>query len=163
MTTDVQMDSSSKSKYSTRSFLTLRNFSFVLIIVGLLISGYLSYTELFQTEVQCVEGAGFDCDAVQGSNYSKLAGIPVAYLGFGTYLLLGGLLLFQNRLEILRSYGLVLFFGITLFAFLFSMWLVYVQAVLIANFCIWCLGHEVIITILFMITGIRLWRALQED
>ncbi len=163
MTTDVQVDNSAKSNRQLRNLLTLHNFSLVLIVVGLLISGYLSYTELFQTEVQCVENAGFDCSAVQSSNYSKLAGIPVAYLGFGTYLLLGALLLFQNRIEILRSYGLVLFFGITVFAFLFSMWLVYVQAVLIANFCIWCLGHEVTITILFIITGIRLWQALQEE
>jgi uncharacterized membrane protein len=46
-------------------------------------------------------------------------------------------------------------FGIVLFAFLFSVFLVYVQAAIIRAFCPWCLTHEALITILF---GLSAWR-----
>jgi uncharacterized membrane protein len=139
----------------------LRVVSLLLVALGLVVSGYLSYVKLAAVPMVCVEGGAFNCDVVQSSAYSKMFGIPVAYMGFATYVLLGLMLLLENRVQLLRDYGLTLIFGITLFAFLFSMWLVYVQAALLQAFCVWCLAHELIMTFLFIIAGVRLWRSMK--
>lgn len=140
----------------------LRVVSLLLVAAGLFVSGYLSYTKLTQTAMVCVEGGMFNCDVVANSVYSRLFGIEIAYLGFLTYLLIGGLLALQNRISLLRDYSTVLVFGVTLFAFLFSMWLVYVQVALLRALCPWCLAHEVIITLLFVSSAVRLWQTLKS-
>lgn len=138
----------------------LYGLSLALVVVGLIVSGYLSYTKLANTSVVCLAGESQSCNIVQSSAYAKFAGIEIAYLGFLAYLGLGALLLFQQRIVALREYGRILLFGLTLFAFLHAMWLVYVQAVLLAAFCTWCLAHEANITILFIVSTVRLWRNL---
>jgi uncharacterized membrane protein len=134
---------------------TLRAISIVLVIIGLLVSGYLSYAELTDTSTVCADTGSLNCDVVQNSVYSQIMGIKIAYLGFATYVALLLLLALEDRIGFLREYGMMLVFGITLFAFLFSMWLIYVQAVLLQAFCQWCLAHEVTMTLLF---GISMWR-----
>lgn len=141
----------------------VRIVSLILVAVGIAITAYLSYTKLTNTAVQCVEGGAFNCEIVQGSVYSKMFGIPVAYLGFATYLTLGALLILENRIAFLREYGVMLFFGITLFAFLFSMWLVYVQVFRLEALCPWCLAHEVTMTLLFIASGLRLRKSLMAS
>ena len=136
--------------------LTLWHVSLVCVVIGLIISGYLSLTELSNTEAVCIAGEGFNCSLVQSSIYSKMMGIPVAFLGLGTYLLIGALLLFQDRIEFLRENGTLILFGITLFAFVYSMYLVYIQGMVLESWCIWCLAHEVNMTVLFFITAFRL-------
>ena len=111
----------------------------------------------------CVAGSIFNCEVVQNSIYSKLFGIPIAWLGFTVYIILGALLLLENRAAFLREYGMVLFFGLNLFAWLFSMWLVYVQFVRLQALCPWCLTHEAIITVLFGVSIIRFKRMLTVD
>lgn len=143
--------------------LSLRNISIALVIIGLLISGYISYTELTDTSTVCVDSGQFNCDAVQSSVYSQIMGIKIAYLGLATYVVLLALLLLENRFSILRDYGVMFVFGITLFAFLFSMWLIYVQAGILQSFCVWCLGHEVTMTALFILSSLRLRNTLMAN
>src|SRR5689334_6516571 len=95
--------------------------SIVLVVIGICISGYLSYVKLTGTTTVCIEGGASNCEAVQSSIYAKLFNIPIAYMGFATYLVIGALLLLQNRVAFLQEYGVMLEFGIILFAFLFSM------------------------------------------
>ncbi len=140
----------------------LRTVSLLLIAAGLLISGYISYTDLTQTSLVCSDTGAINCDLVHSSVYSRLAGIKIGYLGFLAYLGLGGLLVLENRLPILQVYGKTLIFGATLFAFLYAIWLIYVQAVLLEAFCIWCMAHEINITLLFAISALRLWRNLRN-
>lgn len=134
--------------------------SLVLVVIGLIISGYISYTKITNTSVVCLAGESHSCDVVQSSVYAKFAGIEIAYLGFLAYLVLGALLLLQKRVAILKEYGHILLFGLTLFAFLDAIWLVYVQAAILAAFCTWCLAHETNITLLFIVSALRLWRKL---
>lgn len=134
--------------------------SLVLVVIGIGISGYLSYVKLTETQTICVGGGAFNCEVVQSSVYSKLFNIPIAYLGLATYLVLAALLLLQNRIAFLQEYGVMLQFGIIIFAFLFSVWLVYLQAFQLKAFCTWCLSHEVTMTLLFIISIFRLKRSL---
>lgn len=140
------------------AYFSLKNLSIVLIIGMLLVSGYLAYHEITKTDVACVESGGFNCDAVQNSSYSKVMGFPVAFLGFGANLVILALLLLEDRLAFLQDNGLVLLFGIVFFGFLYSVYLVYIQAEVLEAYCQWCLSHEVLITLLFVVTSIRLYQ-----
>jgi uncharacterized membrane protein len=143
--------------------LNLRTLSLILIVAGLFVSGYLSYVKLTEVPMVCVGGGVFNCEVVQNSVYSKLFGIPIAWLGFAVYIVLGAILVLEDRAAFLREYGMILFFGINLFAWLFSMWLVYVQFVLLQALCPWCLTHETIITVVFIVSVIRMKRMLSAD
>lgn len=142
--------------------LTAKHLALLFVVVGLLISGYLSYTKLVQAQVVCVEGESFDCDTVQHSVWSKLAGIPVAYLGFAGYALIGVLFLLEDRNDFLADNARLILFVTGLIGWLYSMWLVYVQAAILQTFCQWCIGHEVNFTLLFAVIGYLFWRDLQE-
>ena len=144
---------------------TWRLISLILIIAALGISGYLAYTELVEGSVTCIASPGFDCDLVQSSTYSKVLGIPVAYLGLAANLVIFLILLLEPRIPFLKANGIPLLFGILLFALLFSGWLIYVQAALLKSFCMWCLSHEVVVLLLFIAGAVRLghWMQLEGD
>ncbi|MFW5709052.1 MAG: vitamin K epoxide reductase family protein [Chloroflexota bacterium] len=136
--------------------LSLRMISLLLVAIGIGVSGYLSYVKATSVPMACLADSGFNCAAVQNSDYSELMGVPIAYLGLATYIVIGGLILLQDRIPFLRQNGMILTFGIVLFAFLYSVYLVYVQGVILEAWCQWCLMHEVNITVLFVVTSMRL-------
>ncbi len=138
----------------------LWHLSIVLVVLGLLVSGYLSYTHLTSTSIVCVEGGAFDCDTVNSSIYSKLMGIPVAYLGFGADLFLLVVLLFEPRVKLLSSYGVMITFGVALLGFIYHSYLTYVSLTRIGALCPWCLAHHGIMLLLLIATSIRLYRSL---
>jgi uncharacterized membrane protein len=144
------------------SRLTLRLVSLILVVIGLGITGYLSYSHLTDTTTVCVESGAFNCDMVQHSIYSKLAGIPVAYLGFGAYVALIVLLVLENRVSFLADFGVPLVFGITLLGFLFSVWLTYIEFFRLQALCPWCLGSAAVMTVLFIVSVIRLRQSMAE-
>lgn len=143
--------------------LTARNLSFLVLAAAILVSGYLSYLKISDTQAVCVEGEAFDCGVVLNSAYSELSGIPIAWLGLGTNLLVLALLLLENRIALLRQYGVMMIFGVVFFAFIYSVYLVYVQAALIRAYCPWCLTHEALITVLFGLSTWRVMKSLQGD
>lgn len=147
-----------ESERSGSKRITLRGAQFLLVLIGLFIAGYLSYLKLADAPAACVEAGLFDCNVVLNSQYSELGGIPIAYLGFAVYALIGLVLYFEARYSLLEQYGSLLIFGIGLFAWLFSMWLVYVQVFLLEALCPWCLSHETNFTLLFLTIAYRVYR-----
>lgn len=134
-----------------------RNLSFVVLIFAIAVSGYLSYLKLVPSaSAVCVPGEIFDCGTVLNSVYSEIMGIPIAWLGLGVNLLVLALLILETRVSFFAQYSIPLIFGVLLFAFLFSVYLVYVQAVLITKYCPWCLSHEALVTIVFGLSIQRL-------
>ncbi len=140
----------------------LRRVSLLLVGAGLLISGYLSYVKVSDTAVVCVDSGAINCDVVQNSVWSRLAGIDIALLGLLAWLFLGALLTLEAHNHIVRSHGPLLVFGLSLFGFLFSLWLIYVQAGILAAYCLWCLGHELVMTLMFLSSAARLRLMLQD-
>ena len=139
------------------SLFSARNMSFVVLFFAILVSGYLSYLKAdTSAQAVCVPGAVFDCGTVLNSVYSEILGVPIAWLGLGLNLLLVALLILETRLSFLAQYSAPIIFGVLLFAFLFSVYLVYVQAVLITKYCPWCLTHEALVTIVFALSVKRL-------
>jgi uncharacterized membrane protein len=135
--------------------LSARGLSLIVLVAAIGISGYLSYLKISNTHAVCIAGGAFDCGTVLNSRYSELAGIPIAWLGLACNLIMTAVLLLEPRIAALHSQGRLIVFGISLFTFLFSIFLVYVQAALIQAFCPWCLTHEALMFILF---GASVWR-----
>ncbi|MCA0455366.1 MAG: vitamin K epoxide reductase family protein [Chloroflexi bacterium] len=158
MSTVKNMQISEVTQTSSRDWLYI--VSIVLVIFGIFFSGYLSYVKIANVQTVCVQGSAFNCEVVTNSIYSRLFNIPIAYLGLATNLVILTLLLLQKRIGILQEYGVLIQFGIILFAFLFSVWLVYVQFFRLQALCIWCLLHELYVTLLFITSIIRLKRSL---
>jgi uncharacterized membrane protein len=154
--TNPKEESLPKPAYQTD---TLRTISLVLVVIGLAITAYLSYVKLTNTNAVCLQASGVSCEVVQNSAYSQIMGIPIVYLGLGAYLLLGALLVLENRITFLQDYGIMLVFGITLFAFIYSVWLVYLQFFRLQALCPWCLAHEATMTVLFAVSALRLWKS----
>jgi uncharacterized membrane protein len=135
--------------------------AFIASIVGLLDSGYLSISKLSSSDLVCSKAIG-DCNSVNASQWSYLFGIPIAYLGFAAYLAIIFLILFGNKINFLKPYADYLFFFITLIGFLFSAYLTYIEAAVLKTFCQWCLVSAAMITILFLISVIKLARRQRQ-
>ena len=136
----------------------VRRAQLLLVVVGIIVAGYLSYLKIAEAPAVCVESGPFNCNVVLNSQYSELGGLPIAYLGFAVYVAMGAILLLEDRVGFLRAWARLIAFGIGLFAWLFSMWLVYVQFALLEALCPWCLTHETNFTILFALVCYRVYR-----
>jgi uncharacterized membrane protein len=144
--------------------LTLWQIITLVFMVGAVgISTYLSYTEGFGAAVACPPNPAFDCGTVQASVYAKVAGIHVAWLGLAFNLVIVGSILLANRIPLLQEFGPVLTTGLLFFGVLFSIWLIYVQAVLLNAYCIWCVLHEVLIFGAFLTSLPTLITHLREE
>jgi uncharacterized membrane protein len=122
----------------------------ILSLIGIGIGTYLTYTHYAKLNVLCLSSGG--CETVQHSRWSKLDGIPVATLGLAGYI--GIFISVWIRGELGRAMG----FGLALVGFLFSMYLTYREAFTIHAYCQWCLGSAAIMTILAILTTIRMLR-----
>lgn len=140
----------------------LKIIALALNIVGLVISGYLVYTKVFNTEVVCPENSTFQCDLVQSTVYSKVAGIPVQFIGLAGNLAIFAVLLLEGRNAFFTKYGIQLVFGMTLFGFLFSGYLTAIEAFVIHAWCMWCLGSATTMTLLFLTSLARLWKRINR-
>ena len=93
---------------------------------------------------------GGGCHTVQQSEYSELAGIPVAVLGLVAYATLLVAAILPGPLG--RALGLfTAVVGVG-----FSAWLTYAELVLIEAVCAWCVSSAVLITLALILTA---WRA----
>jgi uncharacterized membrane protein len=72
-------------------------------------------------------------------------------------------LLLEQRVPFLVENGVMIFFGLLVFATLFSIWLIYVQAGILHAYCPWCLAHEIVVFLLFALSIARLRTYLQDE
>jgi uncharacterized membrane protein len=128
---------------------TLRVAICILAAAGAAIAGYLLYERWTGGPLICSTGG---CETVQNSRYSKIAGVPVALLGLLAYagIFVTGLL----RSELARAVGAAL----AVSGLAFALYLVYVQNSKIHAWCQWCLASDAILTVLAVLTVVRLLR-----
>jgi uncharacterized membrane protein len=126
----------------------LRLAALVLAVLGLGIAGYLTYVHYEGVRPVC--GLGGDCEKVQSSEWSKLAGIPVALLGLIAYAAML-VSLFVRREEALIAGALIALSG-----FGFSAYLTYRELFTIDAICQWCVASAIIMTLLAVVTTARL-------
>lgn len=138
----------------------LRAASLLLALLGAVNSAYLSWTRMVNTTIYCGPGSSA-CDAVSTSIYGQVLGIPVAYLGLLTYLVLIALLVLEMRVPFFQANGPLLVFGLTLFGTLFSGYLQYASLFLLREVCPYCVLNAVVIFSLWVLSIFRLRRTLQ--
>lgn len=115
-------------------------------VVGIIDAVYLTVHHYTAEPVPC--GAEFDCGAVLNSSYAEIAGIPLAAFGAAAYFIafsLAVLAVFGDR-RMWKLFGV----QVTLMA-AFSVWLFYLQAVVIGAYCQYCLISAATTLILFLL------------
>jgi uncharacterized membrane protein len=120
----------------------LRRVMIGLSVIGLGVAGYLVYVHYSGAPPACTGGGS--CLKVQTSEWSKLAGVPVALIGLIGYIGILTSLLVPDREE-----SRVATLGLTVVGFGFSAYLTYRELFSIHAVCEWCASSAVIMTILF--------------
>jgi uncharacterized membrane protein len=106
-------------------------------VVGLAIASYLSVVELQGGVPVC--GPIHGCEEVARSEFSRIAGIPVAVFGVGLSLLLLSLAIAWWRTDL---YALLLaHYGLSLVGVLFEVYFLYLQVFIIGAVCVWCTSY----------------------
>jgi uncharacterized membrane protein len=127
---------------------------------GAAVSG-LSLRHHYQQDTSsfCNINATFDCDVVNRSSYSEVAGIPVALGGLLEYLLVLGLAMFQREKP--ETAALLMFLGLAGFAF--SLYLTYVEGAVLRTWCLLCLGSLLSITLISLFSTLRVRQELRGE
>jgi uncharacterized membrane protein len=130
--------------------------SIALALLGILVSIYMTIFKLTENQKMCLGNGG--CSVVNSSVYSEVSGIPVALIGVGGYLAILAILLIENRIKFFKQNGTLIVFGLALVGFLFTLYLIYVELALIRALCPFCVTSQITMTILFILSVIRLVR-----
>ena len=134
--------------------------SVALVIVGLLVSIYMTIYKVTSNDSMCL-GSG-DCSTVNASRYSEVNGIPVAAIGVIGYLAILVVHYFENRNRFFKQNAALLIFGMALTGFLFTVWLIYVEIALLKAICPFCVTSQAAMTIIFILAVIRLIKQPQS-
>ena len=118
----------------------------LLALVGLADALYLTIEHVTGQSVRCTILAG--CSAVLSSPYAVVAGIPLAAVGAAAYFSVFSLAILT--LFGYRSAGKILT-AVVIAMFLVSLWLIYLQAFVIREFCQYCLLSALITTTLLVV------------
>jgi uncharacterized membrane protein len=129
----------------------LRTAAIGLSVLGLGIAGYLTYVHYAGVTPVCEIAHG--CEKVQTSQWSKVAGVPVALLGLLGYAAILGAVLVPGE------GALVAAAGAALVGAGFSAYLTYREVFTIHAICIWCVASAVIMAALAVMTTVRMLRA----
>ena len=135
----------------------LTRISLAITLIGLFVASYMTVYKFTSQELQdamCVGSKG--CSVVNASPYSEVRGVPVAVLGVLGYLALLAVQLLERRPGIVQENGALIFFGISVAGFLFTVYLIFVEVALIKAYCPFCITSQVAMTLLFVISVIRL-------
>lgn len=141
--------------------------TFALGLIGLGLSTYLSITHFDAHLLACSSTGTIDCAAVTTSAQSYFLGIPVAFLGFGNYVVLTainspwGWKAPQKWVHQLR-------FALIVVSMLFVLWLIYAELVLINHICLYCTAVHVVtfllLIVLTRVSPVQLgWVATADD
>jgi uncharacterized membrane protein len=139
----------------------LYRISVALVVLGLFVAIYMTIYKITSNDLMCL-GSG-DCSTVNASRYSAVNGIPVALIGVLGYLAILAIHYMERRLGYFKQNGTLLIFGLALTGFLFTAWLIYVEFALLKALCPFCLASQAAMTIIFIISIMRLIRQPQSQ
>lgn len=134
-----------------------------LIVLGLIVAGYLTWTHFADAPVICTPGGG--CDTVNKSAYAYFPpswGVPVALVGLVGYIAIAGMWFMRWQNPTLRSKLDMGLFIATLVGVIFSGYLTAMELFVIHAICWWCVTSAVVITVMFGITVVKLWNGAPD-
>jgi uncharacterized membrane protein len=119
----------------------------LLSLLGLADALYLTIEHVTGQSVRCTIISG--CSAVLSSPYAVVAGLPLAAIGAAAYFAVFSLAIlilfgYRNASKLLSAMVIAMF--------AVSLWLIYLQAFVIREFCQYCLLSAVITTALLVVT-----------
>lgn len=128
--------------------------TFALSLVGLGLSTYLTITHFQPQDLVCAGNGFINCAAVTTSAQSRFLGIPVAFLGLGTYVVMTVLNSpWMWRVQIYWVH--VARFVLAIISMCFVLWLITAELVIIDNLCLYCTGvHIVTFALLIVLTRV---------
>lgn len=137
----------------------------VLTLAGIGVAIYLTIAHYdAHVVLSCPATGVINCEKVTSSAQSKLFGIPVAVLGLAYFV---AMLPWQlpaawRSADPRIRYGRLLYCASGV---IFVFYLVYAEAVIIKNICLWCTSVHVITLLLFIVTGFAtaLWYPDADD
>lgn len=138
--------------------------SILMTIIGLAVSIYMTIYKLSNNDAMCIGNGG--CSIVNESVYAEIYGIPVAAFGvLGNLTIMTMLILEKKAGSFFKHNAAMLTFGLALTGFLFTLYLVYLELFVIKAICPFCVTSQISMTILFILSVIRLIQqpALDED
>lgn len=92
-----------------------------------------------------------NCETVIHSDYSRFLGIPLEFLGMAYYAIIAlSYLIFLARPEIAAPSAVFVILTLSTMAFLFSLYLTFLQAFTLRQWCTWCLTSATISTLIFI-------------
>jgi len=131
---------------------TLRITLTVMAVLGVGLASYLTYIHYAGIKPLCGRNGG-SCEIVQTSQYSHLAGVPVALIGLiGYVLILGSLLAPEDERTRFLTAALIL--G----GFAFSAYLTYREVFSLEKICEYCVSSAILLTLMLPLS---LWRFLR--
>jgi uncharacterized membrane protein len=124
----------------------------VMAVLGVGLASYLTYIHYAGIKPLCGRNGG-DCEIVQTSKYSHIAGVPVALIGLIGYVLILASLLAPDE-ERLRFATAALILG----GFGFSVYLTYREVFSLEKICEYCVSSAILLTLMLPLS---LWRFLK--
>ena len=117
--------------------------TFLLSLVGLGISIYLTITHFRPMLLVCSSTGTVDCAAVTTSAQSYFLGIPVAILGLGNFVVMSALNSPWGWRA--RYYWIhVARFVLAIAGMVFVLWLLSAELLIIDHICLWCTGVHIV-------------------
>jgi uncharacterized membrane protein len=139
----------------------LRYFMVLIPILGILDAGYLAWQHYGNVLVVCPAYFTFiDCGQVLHSTYAILFGVPLAVWGLLFYCAETALVLYIVFTDRRTEKQLVLASSVG--GFVFSLYLVYLQIVVIGAICLYCMASAVISTVFFIVVQILYKKELRD-
>ena len=135
--------------------------AFASSVVGLLVSIYMTIYKLTNNDAMCLGSGG--CSFVNASRYSEINGFPVAVVGLIGFLALIAVMLLEGRSEFFSDNGPLLEFGMSLMGVLYSIYLTYLEIYVIRHYCPFCVTSAIAITLVFVLSTIRMIRQISSS
>lgn len=138
----------------------------ILSVAGMIVAAILTTFHYSpETTAALCTGAG-GCETVNSSPYSTVAGIPIALIGLGAYLVIGVLAFASTRENALGEQAHLAVFGVSLVGVLYSVYLTYLELFVIRAICPWCVVSALLMTAIWVLSLVELAlrrRSLEED
>jgi uncharacterized membrane protein len=118
-------------------------------VIGLGVASYIMLEQVRGNIPPCGDGGG-GCETVLTSPYAELFGIRLYVLGVAGYIsILAATAIGGDR-------GRVMAFVLSFFGFGISVYLTYLQYVVIESICLWCRASAIAMTVLFVLCLARM-------
>jgi uncharacterized membrane protein len=120
-------------------------------ILGFILALWISHKKKKKEPMVCPLTG--ECGQVINSRYATFLGIDLTYIGMTYYVVIAvvyGLMLVWGSLASPEVIFIVL--GVTTFAFLFSLYLIGIQAFILKRWCTWCLFSASLCALIFIVT-----------